>query len=503
MSAPAAAPHRTISQFCDHVCMYVRFRPDHEAITAELTAHLEDHKAAILETRPDMPLREAERRAVEAMGNPEELGRWLDSIHNPLLGWLQIWFVRAVVLAGVLMLLFSVPRLGTVAVNLLAPPTYNSLGGLGSALERSAPEEIVVDFRPEGSWTWEGYTFSIHRAVVLDLGDEQALYYLLKVTHPNPWNREPALRDWLWAEDDLGNFYPSYRQGRLLIEQGYSTMDFGESSGNPSASYPFASYYDLWVSGIDPSATEITLGSPFPWKEAKQMARRPMTPARRKRRTIRMAIALPILLAVLVLVLDYPILTAGQALRATQKRYFFGPGEVLTSIDFSRGYNKFKIGQSDRYYILRWGDWYAWCSVNHYGLFWQSGALDAVENDPSLPLVPLVVSDWAEGAVLVVCNDPDIARVEIEFPVFTYSGSDLLATAVQDQHTADCFLIRWDLEEAVWLYPEDLRVRGYAADGTLIYQSPLPESWAEDYSIPDPDNWRFRYEALYPGEVGS
>ena len=194
MSAPAAAPHRTISQFCDHVCMYVRFRPDHEAITAELTAHLEDHKAAILETRPDMPLREAERRAVEAMGNPEELGRWLDSIHNPLLGWLQIWFVRAVVLAGVLMLLFSVPRLGTVAVNLLAPPTYNSLGGLGSALERSAPEEIVVDFRPEGSWTWEGYTFSIHRAVVLDLGDEQALYYLLKVTHPNPWNREPALR---------------------------------------------------------------------------------------------------------------------------------------------------------------------------------------------------------------------------------------------------------------------------------------------------------------------
>ena len=48
MSAPAAAPHRTISQFCDHVCMYVRFRPDHEAITAELTAPLSDNKADIL-----------------------------------------------------------------------------------------------------------------------------------------------------------------------------------------------------------------------------------------------------------------------------------------------------------------------------------------------------------------------------------------------------------------------------------------------------------------------
>ena len=110
MSAPAAAPHRTISQFCDHVCMYVRFRPDHEAITAELTAHLEDHKAAILETRPDMPLREAERRAVEAMGNPEELGRWLDSIHNPLLGWLQIWFVRAVCILAALVLVLALPQ---------------------------------------------------------------------------------------------------------------------------------------------------------------------------------------------------------------------------------------------------------------------------------------------------------------------------------------------------------------------------------------------------------
>ena len=110
MSAPAAAPHRTISQFCDHVCMYVRFRPDHEAITAELTAHLEDHKDAILEIHPDMTLWEAERRAVEAMGNPEELGRWLDSIHNALLGWLQIWFVRAVCILAALALVLALPQ---------------------------------------------------------------------------------------------------------------------------------------------------------------------------------------------------------------------------------------------------------------------------------------------------------------------------------------------------------------------------------------------------------
>ena len=89
MSAPPQVPRRTIGQFCDHVCMYVRFRPDHDSITEELTGHLEDHKDALLEGDPDMPLLEAEYRAVASMGDAEELGRWLDSIHSPVLGWFQ------------------------------------------------------------------------------------------------------------------------------------------------------------------------------------------------------------------------------------------------------------------------------------------------------------------------------------------------------------------------------------------------------------------------------
>ena len=259
MIAPPQVPRRTITQFCDHVCQYVRFHPDHEAIRAELAAHMEDHRAALLEAHPDMTLWEAEYRAVASMGDAEELGRELNAIHSPVLGWLQIWFFRAVVLAGVLILLFSVPRLGNVMVNLLAPPAYNGLSGLDNVLERSDPEDILADFRPDGTCTWGDYTFSVHRAVVVDWGGERTLYYLLKAAHPSPWARGPALRDWLWAEDDLGNFYPSFLQQDLLGDHGYSHMDFGESSGNPSAAYPFVSYYDMWVSGIDPAATEITL----------------------------------------------------------------------------------------------------------------------------------------------------------------------------------------------------------------------------------------------------
>lgn len=213
------------------------------------------------------------------------------------------------------------------------------------------------------------------------------------------------------------------------------------------------------------------------------MAKRSVTPAQRKRRIVRDALLLAVVLVVLILRLDFPILTAEQALEATQARYFFGPGEVITTLNYSREANQVKLGQYDRYYILRHGDWYAWCGVNHYGLFWQTGGLDAVENDPDLPLVPLVVSDWNSGAVLVISNDPEITQVEITFPVSaeTKQGYSLLS-ASQSQSTENCFLIPYTSGPG-FVFPEDLQVKGYAADGTLIYQSPVPESWATRYEL--------------------
>ena len=213
------------------------------------------------------------------------------------------------------------------------------------------------------------------------------------------------------------------------------------------------------------------------------MARSFVTPAQRKRRILRDALLLAVVLVVLILRLDFPILTAEQALETTQDRYFFGPGEVITTLDYSREANKVKIGQYDRYYILRHGDWYAWCGVNHYGLFWQTGGLDAVENDPDLPLVPLVVSDWNSGAVLVISNDPEITQVEITFPISaeTKQGYTLLS-ASQTQSTENCFLIPYTSGPG-FVFPEDLQVKGYDAAGALRYQSPIPESWATHYEL--------------------
>ena len=213
------------------------------------------------------------------------------------------------------------------------------------------------------------------------------------------------------------------------------------------------------------------------------MARSFVTPAQRKRRILRDALLLAVVLVVLILRLDFPILTAEQALEATQDRYFFGPGEVITTLDYSREANKVKIGQYDRYYILRHGDWYAWCGVNHYGLFWQTGGLDAVENDPDLPLVPLVVSDWNSGAVLVISNDPEITQVEITFPISAETKQNYtLLSASQTESTENCFLIPYTSGPG-FVFPEDLQVKGYDAAGALLYQSPKPESWATRYEL--------------------
>ena len=76
------------NNFCGRVCEYVRFSPDHAAITAELTAHLEDHAAALKERGFSSDV--AVQQAVDAMGDPEEIGKELDKSHSSFLGWFQI-----------------------------------------------------------------------------------------------------------------------------------------------------------------------------------------------------------------------------------------------------------------------------------------------------------------------------------------------------------------------------------------------------------------------------
>ena len=75
-------------KWCDTATRQVRFFWDRSDIAAELTAHYEDHVKDLERIGFDHDL--ALERALEAMGDAKEVGRALDRVHKPLLGWLWL-----------------------------------------------------------------------------------------------------------------------------------------------------------------------------------------------------------------------------------------------------------------------------------------------------------------------------------------------------------------------------------------------------------------------------
>ena len=66
---------------------HVKFKFDHEAIRDEYLEHMEDMYEFYVGRGMDPDL--AKSTVLEDMGDPDELGRVLNQIHNPVLGW--IW----------------------------------------------------------------------------------------------------------------------------------------------------------------------------------------------------------------------------------------------------------------------------------------------------------------------------------------------------------------------------------------------------------------------------
>lgn len=95
----------------DAVCGEVRFWPDRKAIEKELRIHYEDHCQALEGLNYERPL--AEERSLRAMGDPREVGRALDRVHKPWLGWL--WEASRVLVwgLGICLLLALVTEGGT------------------------------------------------------------------------------------------------------------------------------------------------------------------------------------------------------------------------------------------------------------------------------------------------------------------------------------------------------------------------------------------------------
>lgn len=194
----------------DRAVSGIRFGPDRAAVRAELSAHLEDKSADLQRIFPDIPLDEAQDRALSAMGDPEELKAELARVHRPWLGWLWYTCRGMLLAAAAAWLIFAgLPALmgggedvrsyyydswyRGVQPGEWAPPAPVEAGGFTLEITRASRwEETILDLgvSEEERWGWESASMT------------------LRITARLPWERPPetvhSLEQWMTAADSGG-----------------------------------------------------------------------------------------------------------------------------------------------------------------------------------------------------------------------------------------------------------------------------------------------------------
>lgn len=77
--------HLQIRDFLENVCEQIKYKPIRNEISEELKNHIEEHKETYM--LEGLHEKEAEEKAIEQMGNAEEIGKRLNKIHRPKLDW--------------------------------------------------------------------------------------------------------------------------------------------------------------------------------------------------------------------------------------------------------------------------------------------------------------------------------------------------------------------------------------------------------------------------------
>ena len=220
MDAPGSPTRLTTDRFCAQVCSVIRWKPAREAAWRELSDHLKDHAAALEER--GIPPEEAAAQAVEAMGDPYEIGHQLDRCHSPLVPTLSRIFVLLALAALLLSLIIGFRNdTGIFALSGLFPQTAD--------LPYDGDGTLEISGTATGGGKLAGYTLTPSGEAGLVLvsweypeGVQEWEYQLqCPVTiHNQPW-RLPMMSyqaDAVWTDDTgaSGNaYFSSYYENAL------------------------------------------------------------------------------------------------------------------------------------------------------------------------------------------------------------------------------------------------------------------------------------------------
>lgn len=234
-------------------CRLIRFAPDRERVREELIAHMEDARDAYAQSGVDS--RQAIARVLEHMGDADTVARQMQQLYRPFWGYVWRW-TRVLGTIAALYLVWNlvvVPVFGLVGILLDGEtPWYSQDDVADYVRSHNKNSTIISDFTPQDSAKVDGYGISIARICFREAADGyRSAYFVLRVTNVNPWLQSPMFFRNLYALDDRGNLYPP---------RDYTATSMREVCGNGPYGNVFVSYYELWISDVDPEATSFTLG---------------------------------------------------------------------------------------------------------------------------------------------------------------------------------------------------------------------------------------------------
>ena len=221
----------------------IKFKDDQEKVKRELIDHMIDARDAYREAGFD-PY-EADTKAIENMGDANEIADQLSKIYRPF--WGRLWKITQFL--AVIAIIYVIGSLHYLFTETHVFYDYNEYF---KPFYENAGDKIIADNLSSEKVKVNGYTISIPKAILLENLDEtkRTVYFTIELTNLNPYFNNPRIKDEIYARDDKGNTFAP----RIM----YLDDTEDDLAGNVASVSPFRTYYEMWLYGIDAEATEVT-----------------------------------------------------------------------------------------------------------------------------------------------------------------------------------------------------------------------------------------------------
>ena len=199
--------HWKLENWCYEAVEKIKYRPDRDAVYAELLQHLDDRCESFI--AQGMTKDEAVKKTVEVMGDAKGLAVQLAAIHRPFWGFAYSISKWLLIIIAVIMV---VQLIGSIVNFAKAPPIIIDDWVTASDMEYNP----ITNVKPESTDTSDGYTFTVKEAQITELvytyqdGTQKSLtylYVLVNISTSNPFALPCYGGDAFWGTDNRGQYY--------------------------------------------------------------------------------------------------------------------------------------------------------------------------------------------------------------------------------------------------------------------------------------------------------